>query len=176
MQVFGNWVHFEIKTFSQPLLKLDLPAQRSACQSSKQTSQSPQKQTTKQHTTTHKHVHFVMGDVLRAHDEHLVEVRLAQPAPRRRRAERATRKPQTAIHSPPPTPRGVSPLRSGRCSTSRKAREGSSDDASPRLDPLASFRRWLFGQPSPHSQITYEVAAKKQIRRSQGAAWPLMSI
>ncbi len=119
---------------------------------------------------------FVMGDVLRACDEHLVEVRLAQPAPRRRRAGRSARKPQTAIHSPPPTPRGVSPLRSGRCSTSRKAREGSSDDASPRLDPLASFRRWLFGQPSPHSQITYEVAAKKQIRRSQGAAWPLMSI
>ena len=117
-----------------------------------------------------------LGDALRTHDEHLVEVRLAQPAPRRRRADRSARKPQTAIHSPPPTPRGVSPLRSRRCATSRKASEGSSNDASLRLEPLASLLRWLFGQPSPHSQLTYEAAAKKQIRRSKGAAWALVSI
>ena len=117
-----------------------------------------------------------LGDALRTHDEHLVEVRLAQPAPRRRRADRSARKPQTAIHSPPPTPRGVSPLRSRRCATSRKASEGSSNDASLRLEPLASLRRWLFGQPSPHSQLTYEAAAKKQIRRSHGAALALVSI
>jgi hypothetical protein len=117
-----------------------------------------------------------LGDALCTHDEHLVEVRLAQPAPRRRRADRSARKPQTAIHSPPPTPRGVSPLRSRRCATSRKASEGSSNDASFRLEPLASLLRWLFGQPSPHSQLTYEAAAKKQIRRGQGAAWALVSI
>ena len=117
-----------------------------------------------------------LGDALRTNDEHLVEVRLAQPAPRRRRADRSARKPQTAIHSPPPTPRGVSPLMSRRCATSRKASEGSSNDASLRLEPLASLLRWLFGQPSPHSQLTYEAAAKKQIRRSKGAAWALVSI
>jgi len=87
------------------------------------------------------------------HDYFLASTRMAQTAPRRKRAERAVCKIESEVHLPPPTPRGrLSPL------LSRTARGDCAPTDTQQQTELCC---------SNATSLVYEAMVKKQVRRAR---------